>query len=100
MAAFTNAEEEAVGLTKVMPFLLESKLINRGAKHTKADNFKQECSCKWAPGDWAKSCIGREYWRKNGGVIELVVMSGAQIYNNTEHLTLSAAAVAIASLSS
>lgn len=40
VAAFTNAEEEAVGLTKVMPFLLESKLIARGAKHTKVDNFQ------------------------------------------------------------
>ncbi|RUS96560.1 dihydroxyacetone kinase [Dulcicalothrix desertica PCC 7102] len=40
VAAFTNDEEEAVGLTKVMPFLLESKLIERGAKHTKAANFQ------------------------------------------------------------
>ncbi len=30
--AFTNEEEEAVGLTKVVPFLLESRLIERGAK--------------------------------------------------------------------
>lgn len=29
--AFTNEEEEAVGLTHVVPFLLESKLIERGA---------------------------------------------------------------------
>jgi putative intracellular protease/amidase len=40
VAAFTNEEEEAVGLTKVMPFLLESKLIKRGAKHTEAANFQ------------------------------------------------------------
>ncbi|RUT08584.1 hypothetical protein DSM106972_017520 [Dulcicalothrix desertica PCC 7102] len=40
VAAFTNEEEEAVGLTKVMPFLLESKLIARGAKHAKAPNFQ------------------------------------------------------------
>ncbi|MBE9054318.1 type 1 glutamine amidotransferase domain-containing protein [Nostocales cyanobacterium LEGE 11386] len=40
VAAFTNEEEEAVGLTQVMPFLLESKLIERGAKHTKAPNFQ------------------------------------------------------------
>lgn len=35
------------------------------------DNFKQECSCKRAPGDWAKSCIGFYVLEKNGGVIEL-----------------------------
>jgi len=29
--AFTNEEEEAVGLTNVVPFLLETKLIERGA---------------------------------------------------------------------
>jgi putative intracellular protease/amidase len=40
VAAFTNEEEEAVELTQVMPFLLESKLIERGAKHTKAANFQ------------------------------------------------------------
>ena len=40
VAAFTNEEEAAVGLTKTMPFLLESKLIERGAKHTEAPNFQ------------------------------------------------------------
>ena len=35
--AFTNEEEEAVGLTKVVPFLLESKLIERGAVFEKSD---------------------------------------------------------------
>ncbi|NJL79450.1 MAG: type 1 glutamine amidotransferase domain-containing protein [Richelia sp. RM2_1_2] len=40
VAAFTNDEEAAVGLTQVMPFLLESKLIERGAKHSKAVNFQ------------------------------------------------------------
>lgn len=33
---FTNEEEEAVGLTKVVPFLLESKMIARGAKFEKS----------------------------------------------------------------
>ncbi|WP_091140701.1 type 1 glutamine amidotransferase domain-containing protein [Flavobacterium caeni] len=33
---FTNEEEEAVGLTKVVPFLLESKMIERGAKFEKS----------------------------------------------------------------
>ncbi|MBV6626296.1 MAG: type 1 glutamine amidotransferase domain-containing protein [Rivularia sp. (in: Bacteria)] len=40
VAAFTNEEEEAVELTEEMPFLLESKLIERGANHTEADNFQ------------------------------------------------------------
>jgi putative intracellular protease/amidase len=36
VAAFSNAEEEAAGLTKVMPILLESTLIQRGATYSKA----------------------------------------------------------------
>ena len=40
VAAFTNEEEEAVGLTQVMPFLLESTLIERGAQHTEAADFQ------------------------------------------------------------
>lgn len=34
--AFTNEEETAVKLEKVVPFLLESKLIERGAKFEKS----------------------------------------------------------------
>lgn len=34
---FTNAEEQAVGLEKVVPFLLESKLIERGGLFEKSD---------------------------------------------------------------
>jgi putative intracellular protease/amidase len=40
VAAFTNAEEEAVNLTEVVPFLLESKLVERGAEHVPAANFQ------------------------------------------------------------
>ncbi len=36
VAAFTNAEEAAVGLAGVVPFPLESKLEERGAKHEAA----------------------------------------------------------------
>jgi putative intracellular protease/amidase len=39
VSSFTNEEEAAVGLTEVVPFLLESKLAERGAKITKAPNF-------------------------------------------------------------
>jgi putative intracellular protease/amidase len=38
--SFTNEEEAAVGLTEVVPFLLESKLIERGATFSKADKFQ------------------------------------------------------------
>lgn len=41
LAAFTNAEEEAVGLTDVVPFLLQSELENLGATHTASDNFTE-----------------------------------------------------------
>jgi putative intracellular protease/amidase len=40
VAAFTNEEEAAVGLTGVVPFLLESALTGRGAKHTMAAPFQ------------------------------------------------------------
>jgi putative intracellular protease/amidase len=40
VAGFTNEEEAAVGLSNVVPFLLASKLSDRGATHTKADNFQ------------------------------------------------------------
>lgn len=40
VAAFTNQEEIAVSLTEVVPFLLESSLIERGAEVMKAPNFQ------------------------------------------------------------
>ena len=40
VAAFTNDEEEAAGLTNVMPFLLESKLRERGANIQNGANFQ------------------------------------------------------------
>lgn len=41
VAAFTNSEEEKVGLTKTVPFLLATKLEERGAKHTSAPDFEK-----------------------------------------------------------
>jgi putative intracellular protease/amidase len=41
VAAFTNAEEAAVGLTDVVPFLLETTLGERGAQITSAPNFQE-----------------------------------------------------------
>lgn len=40
VSTFTNEEEEAVEATKIVPFLLETRLIERGAKVTKAANFQ------------------------------------------------------------
>lgn len=40
ISAFTNDEEEAVGLTKTVPFLLESKMKELGANYVKAPNFQ------------------------------------------------------------
>lgn len=39
VAAFTNGEEEEVQSTHVVPFLLESTLIERGAQHQTAANW-------------------------------------------------------------
>lgn len=36
VAGFSNEEEAAAGLTQVMPFLLESRLVERGGHYTKA----------------------------------------------------------------
>ncbi len=40
VASFTNKEEDAVKLTDVMPFLLESKLREQGAEFIHAPNFQ------------------------------------------------------------
>jgi putative intracellular protease/amidase len=42
VSAFTNAEEEKVGLTKVVPFLLATKMEARGAKHLAAPDFEKK----------------------------------------------------------
>ena len=42
VSAFTNSEEEKVGLTKVVPFLLATKLEERGAKHVGAPDFEKK----------------------------------------------------------
>jgi putative intracellular protease/amidase len=40
VSAFTNAEETAVGLRDVVPFLLQSRLEELGGKHTGAPDFQ------------------------------------------------------------
>jgi putative intracellular protease/amidase len=42
VSAFTNEEEAAVGLTRVVPFLLQSALEERGAKHVGGPNFQPQ----------------------------------------------------------
>jgi putative intracellular protease/amidase len=42
VAGFTNEEEAAVGLTDVVPFLLEKTLMERGATIEKAPNFQEK----------------------------------------------------------
>jgi putative intracellular protease/amidase len=41
VTGFSNAEEEAAKLTEVMPFLLESALIERGGRYEKADLWQE-----------------------------------------------------------
>ncbi|ACY18785.1 type 1 glutamine amidotransferase domain-containing protein [Haliangium ochraceum] len=42
VAGFTNEEEQAVGLSEVVPFHLETRLIERGAKHEAAPKFQAQ----------------------------------------------------------
>jgi putative intracellular protease/amidase len=39
LTGFTNSEEAAVGLSDIVPFLLEDRLQERGARFLKADDF-------------------------------------------------------------
>lgn len=41
VAGFSNAEEEAAGLTEVVPFLLEDKLKERGARYSEGEKFTE-----------------------------------------------------------
>ncbi len=41
LTSFTNTEEEAVGLTEVVPFLLETELINEGAIYRKGNDWSE-----------------------------------------------------------
>jgi putative intracellular protease/amidase len=42
VAAFTNDEEVAVGKEKIVPFLLQDKLVEQGATHEAAENFEEK----------------------------------------------------------
>ena len=40
LTGFTNSEEAAIGLTETVPMLLETELISKGAKFSKAGDFE------------------------------------------------------------
>ncbi len=40
VTGFSNSEKEAVGLTQVVPFLLESKLMELGGIYKKTDDWQ------------------------------------------------------------
>jgi len=40
VTGFTNSEEAAVGLTEVVPFLVEDELIRNGANYSKSDDWQ------------------------------------------------------------
>ncbi|TDV41705.1 type 1 glutamine amidotransferase domain-containing protein [Actinophytocola oryzae] len=44
VSAFTNSEEAAIHLTDAVPFLLETALVERGAKHVSAPDFRCQVS--------------------------------------------------------
>jgi len=39
LTGFSNSEEESAGLTKIVPFLLETKLVSLGALYSKGANY-------------------------------------------------------------
>jgi len=42
VTGFSNTEEEAVQLTSLVPFLLETKLMELGGKYEKADDWNSK----------------------------------------------------------
>ena len=43
VTGFSNNEEEAVGLTDVVPFLLEDELRNKGGEYSQGDDWSPNC---------------------------------------------------------
>jgi putative intracellular protease/amidase len=43
VTGFSNSEEDGVGLTQVVPFLLENALKSRGADYVKAEDWAENC---------------------------------------------------------
>lgn len=43
VTGFTNGEEEGVGLSQIVPFLLEDALKSRGACYIKAEDWSENC---------------------------------------------------------
>lgn len=45
VTGFSNSEEEAIGLTSVVPFLVENMLRNNGARYSCAENWQAHVVC-------------------------------------------------------
>ncbi|GCD12157.1 hypothetical protein Ctaglu_37800 [Clostridium tagluense] len=41
VTGFSNSEEEAAGLDKLVPYLTETELVNRGAKYVKGSDWSE-----------------------------------------------------------
>jgi putative intracellular protease/amidase len=66
VAAFTNEEEKAVGLTEVVPFLLADKLTERGAHHMPApdwtDNVQVDGRLVTGQNPQSATSVGLKLW--------------------------------------
>ena len=47
VTGFSNSEEAAVGLTEIVPFLLEDRLQAMGAHYTAGEDWAPARSCRW-----------------------------------------------------
>ncbi len=45
VTGFANSEEAAVGLTEVVPFLVEDALTQNGGNYTKAEDWQPHVAC-------------------------------------------------------
>ena len=59
VTGFTNSEEEAVGLTKVVPFLVEDELKAKGGHFSKTDDWGSPCCHRWPTDYWSEPSLIR-----------------------------------------
>ncbi len=64
VTGFTNSEEEAVGLTKVVPLLVEDTMIALGAKYSKVDDW-QPYTCQDGNSSQAKIRPRQRRWQSS-----------------------------------
>ncbi|PVD39505.1 hypothetical protein C0Q70_02139 [Pomacea canaliculata] len=63
VTSFTNSEEDAVDLSKAMPFMLETRLKELGAKFKAADNFQKNVVVSGRIVTGTEPGISHGYWR-------------------------------------